>query len=139
MPESDGNIGYGTKLRYGDTAMAVNTLIGEIFDITPPGLSVAKAEFTNNDSDDYVEEYKPGMITLGDVTLSMNFVPSEWQAMWDLGMSRAEKYFEIEYPDGEVEPFFGFVMNVSRSVPTKDRMTAQVTICVKSVDDIEAS
>ena len=139
---SDGDIGYGTTLAYGESAGAEDNLVGEIYDINLPPITRAKVDFTNNDSPDETEELKPGLLQLGDVTFNMNLTAESYSDLDSLARSTratCQKAWLITLPDGSTQPFTGFVCGLTGAVPTKDRMTCAVTICVQTKGDLTAS
>lgn len=107
------------------------TDIGELRDITPPALSRNEIELTNhNDQDD---SYIVGIRRHGTMTVNVNFVPTLASHDHLTGLQKAwfdgtRDIYQIEYPDGTIWVFSGFVTNVGPSAPVDDRLSADVSI-----------
>lgn len=76
MPASQGAVGLGTTIAY-SAALSPPTFTNYILepkDITGPGSTLEKAEFTHMQSTSGYREYKPTFKTSGDVTFKTNYV-----------------------------------------------------------------
>jgi len=70
MTATPGFKGFGSTVKWNGTA------IGYARDIPMPGMSRAKVDLTNQDSPDEAEEFTPGMLSPGEVSFDVIFVPT---------------------------------------------------------------
>lgn len=96
--------GIGTKFMVGDGAEPEQfKAIGEITNISPPGITVDTQDSTTLDSEDGYEEKIPTIIRNGEGTITFNFDPEDEDQKEFLSYlrTRAKKNFRILYPDGD--------------------------------------
>lgn len=136
---SDALHGYGTVIKLGDGASPeVFTDLAEVTKITPPGPEVETIDVTHLTSPDATKEFIAGLISPGEVSLEMNFIPAgtTFSTLKTALESRAIKNFKIVFsddsPSSEVD-FSGLVKTISTEVPLDDRMTATVSIQVSGL------
>lgn len=108
---SDGITADGMTFRHRTSADGVTpkvfTEIGECVSIAPPNPTREATDFTHLKSPNKTREYKPGMIEPGEVTIVLHYtaaVKAKADALFGADLGE----FEIEYPDGAIETFFGF-------------------------------
>lgn len=106
--------------------------IGELRDITPPPLTRNTFDTTNqNDAND---SYVVGIQRRGEMTLSINFLPSGDQTHGVAsGLLKAYKdgskdLYEVDFIDGAKWYFSGYVTNIAPKAPVDNAFTADVTI-----------
>lgn len=128
MAATSGIIGKGVTLGYGADGTSAPTTyadIAEIVDLSMPGVSVAKVDFTNSTSPDDTKEYKPGWKDPKTVSLKVNYVKVSQAALE--GLAGEMKWWKITYPDavaGSTHVFRGFLSDTGGAIPIEDRVTA---------------
>jgi predicted secreted protein len=122
--------GVGTHFRRWDGANWDN--IAEINSITGPGMSRDTIDVTSLDTSGGYREFIAGFRNPGTVTLAMNFTRSTYDAMKADFESDLRQNYEILLPDAEGTSleFEGLVTELPLSIPTDDKITADVTIQV---------
>ena len=128
-------IGYGTSLAVETSACSgVFTTLAEVTDITPPSQSVDVIDVTHMGSSDSTREYIQGLTDPGELSLTMNFVPSSvtdaFIRAWRT--SRQTRAAKITFPNGAIWTFSAFVTGYEPSAPNEDKMTATLTAKVTS-------
>ncbi|HEY3694062.1 phage tail tube protein [Phenylobacterium sp.] len=126
-------IGYGSTFSV-ETAPGSGsyTALGEVTDITPPNNQIDQIEATHMASPGRVKEFIPGLTDLGDMTVAMNYVPSNatdtfllaWRAD---GTTRACK---ITYPNAHTDVFQGFLKGYAPTLQTAAKASATLTVRV---------
>lgn len=123
---SDAISSHGTLLKRNGTTIA------ELLDITPPALTRNTFDTSNqNDADD---SYIVGIRRRGDLTFNVNFLPSGAVTHGNAsGLIKAwtdgsKDLYEIDFPDGSIWSFSGFVTNVAPAAPVDGPLTAAVTV-----------
>jgi hypothetical protein len=106
--------------------------IAELRDITPPALTRKPIETTTHNSDD--DSYVVGIRRKGELQFLMNFLPFDEPThdastglldAWAMG---SKDEYEIDFPDGAVWLFSGFVTNVAPKAPVDGEQSANVSI-----------
>lgn len=126
MTDSNAISAHGTIVKRNGTAIA------ELRDITPPPLSRKPIETTMHNSDD--DSYVVGIRRKGELQMSLGFLPSgeaSHNALTGLMKAWADgskDRYDIEYPDGAIWIFSGFVTNISPKAPVDDGLVADVSI-----------
>lgn len=140
MAASAAALGYGSKFMISDNSSpGIFTDIAEVFNITPPSFEADDVDVTHNQSPNRTRETIPGLVTPGDCSFEMNFVPGSAsdvliRALRTSGEQRACK---IVFPNAESWSFLAAVKGYEVSMPTDDKMTATVSMQVSG--DITAS
>lgn len=113
MAESEAITADGMSFRHRTSAVGVEPKvfadIGEAVSIAPPNPSKGTVEKTHLKSPNKTREYSPGMIEPGESTLVLNYTPEARAKCDALFALSTTQEFEIEYPDGATESFFGFL------------------------------
>lgn len=124
--ESNGISAHGTIIKRNGTAIA------ELKDITPPPLSRKPIDTTTHNSDD--DSYVVGIRRKGELTFMINFLPSGEVThgtvtgllhAWAIG---SKDHYEIDFPDGAVWQFSGFVSNIAPKQPVDGVQEASISI-----------
>lgn len=110
-------------------APSTHVTVGEVTDISGPGLSADVHDVTNMDST-YAEKVV-GLLDGGEVSLSMNFLPTNTQhksALADLA-SGALRSMQIVWIDGPTTwSFSGFVTKYEPSASVGGKLGASMTV-----------
>ncbi|WP_306150644.1 phage tail tube protein [Roseovarius sp. MMSF_3281] len=107
MPETQANIGYDSEFAIGDGGDPETfTAIAEVVSITPPGLTRDKEEATHLKSPDKYKEYVMALFDTGDVSLTLNWVPSETDTLFD-AFHADPGNMQITFPNGVRMQFVG--------------------------------
>jgi predicted secreted protein len=108
------------------------TPLAEVNSITGPGMTRDFIDVTSLDSTGGYREFIAGFRDGGTVVLNMNFTIDTWQLMKDDFEDDAAVGYSIELPDsdGTTISFNGLVTECPITIPTDDKVTADVTIKV---------
>lgn len=124
--ESNGISAHGTIIKRNSQAIA------ELKDITPPPLSRKPIDTTTQNSDD--DSYVVGIRRKGELNFMINWLPSGevshdatdgLLAAWAEG---SKDRYDIDFPDGSVWMFSGFVVNIAPKQPVDGVQEASVSI-----------
>ena len=125
----------GTLLKIGDggTPTEVFTTIGEITNITGPGVTLDTIEVTNHSSPGGCEEHIPSVLRTGEVTFDINFVPGSPTQSFATGLigdavSRTLRNFELLFPNLVKWEFAGYVIGFEPDAPFDGKLGASVTV-----------
>jgi hypothetical protein len=106
--------------------------IGELKDITPPPLTRNPIDTSTHNSDD--DSYVVGIRRKGELTFMVNFLPvGDPSHDADGGLLTAwadgtKDQYDIEFIDGAVWTFSGFVTNIAASLPVDGVQEASISI-----------
>jgi hypothetical protein len=106
--------------------------IGELGDITPPGLTRPSTEVTPQN--DKIDAYVVGVLKRGEMTFPINFVPTDGTHDEATGLikamdSKALDGYRITWVDSTTWIFSGYVTNFQPAAPAREGgLTADVTI-----------
>ena len=120
--------GVGTEFRRWSGSAWVQ--LSEINSITGPTMTRDFIDVTSLDSTGGYREFITGFRDAGTISLSMNFTRSTYNAFQDDFESPDTHYYEIVLPDVEntTLEFAGLVTEIPITIPTDDKITADVTI-----------
>jgi hypothetical protein len=124
--ESNGISAHGTIVKRNGTAIA------ELKDITPPALTRKPIDTTTQNSDD--DSYVVGIRRKGELQFMINFLPSgeathdATSGLLDAWATGSKDLYEIDFPDGAVWAFSGFVTNIAPKQPVDGVQEASVSI-----------
>lgn len=109
-----------------------STPLAEVNSITGPGMTRDFIDVTSLDSTGGYREFIAGFRDGGTVVLNMNFTIDTWQLMKDDFEDDGVVAYSIELPDsdGTTISFNGLVTECPITIPTDDKVTADVTIKV---------
>lgn len=124
--ESNGISAHGTIIKRNGTAIA------ELRDITPPPLSRNPIETTTHNSND--DSYVAGIRRKGELQFMVNWLPSgeathdASTGLLDAWAQGSKDLYEIDFPDGAVWLFSGFVTGIAPTNPVDGAQEATITI-----------
>lgn len=131
--------GYGTLLKLGDGGGPETfTTIAEVKDVTGPGMEADTIESTNHSSPNGWKEYLAGMLDAGEVTFSVNFIPSDATQDDATGLifvmkQRLKRNFQLLWPGPGANRLCAFpalVTGFEPTAPVDDALTADITLKV---------
>jgi predicted secreted protein len=124
------DIGYDTSFAIKVGASFV--VLAEVYEVTPPEVSVDQVEVTHFKSPGRSREYIAALSDNGTASASMNYVPNSAtdQLIETLLTSGDTAEMQITYPNGVTVTFDAFVASYSKAIPVADRMTADVSFKV---------
>jgi predicted secreted protein len=128
--------GVGTKFyRWGGSAWAA---IAEINSITGPSMTRDFIDVTSLDSTGGFREFITGFRDAGTVSLAMNFTHATFTIMKEDFENDTPQSYMICLPDEEVTSleFLGLVTEIPLTIPTDDKITADVTIKISGTVDL---
>jgi len=127
---------FGTLLKIGDGGEPETfTTIAEVTDISGPSLSADTIDVTSHDSPGGYREFIQGLKDAGEVTFTINFIPTE--ATHDASTGLLKDYndgtlrnFQLVFPDpgNTTWSFAAVVTGFEPSEPTDDKLSADVTL-----------
>lgn len=141
-PNSEAQLGYGTKLRMGDGGSPQSFVeIGEVGDFED-GDSIELVEVTNHQSPNSRREYIAGLKDGAEISFPVNYLPGHAthnRATGLRGKIGEVLDFQIVAP-GETETynFSALVMGVTRSFPVQGVMQMTVTLKKTGADTYTA-
>jgi hypothetical protein len=124
--ESNGISAHGTIIKRNGTPIA------ELKDITPPALTRKPIDTTTHNSDD--DSYVVGIRRKGELQFMINFLPSgeathdASDGLLDAWAQGSKDLYEIDFPDGAVWAFSGFVTNIAAKQPVDGVQEASISI-----------
>lgn len=128
MTATQAGIGYGSEFAIGDGAdPEVFTAIAEVKSITPPGMTRDAEEATHLKSPDEYKEYVLAMFDSNDVSLTLNWVPSESDTVYAAFHAEREN-MQITFPNGVRMQFLGGIVSYETPELTNGVMEATVTV-----------
>jgi len=135
MATSNAIAAIGTQFQRGDGGTPESfTIVAEITAINGPGLSLEFLDITHMQSDDEYREVLPSFKDAGEISLDLNFVPSDstqQDLMTDFN-NRTKRNFKIIFPDAgnTTWSFSGYVTGYSISGSVGDKWSGSITIKV---------
>ena len=129
---------YGTLLQIGDGgAPEAFTTIAEVTDITGPSLALDPLDVTSHESPGAFREFVGGLLDGGEVTLTMNYVPTAGTQAATTGLladmiARTVRNFQLVFPDVGTTTwsFAALITAFEPAEPVDDRLSAEVTLKV---------
>lgn len=129
---------YGTLLKAGDGASPETfTTIAEVRNGPGLGFSVDDIEVTNHDSTNAWKEFIPGLLDAGEVSFSINFLPTNATHSASAGIlndmqDRTVRNFQLVMSDGSSATwnFTGYYKGFNANFPPESQIEAEVTIKV---------
>lgn len=106
MAATQAKHGYGATLKRGDGAdPEVFTAVAEVKTLESPGFSMDVHDATHLNSDDAFREFVAGLIDAGEISGTLNYLPSDDTQDPTNGLlsdmyARALKNYEFGFPDG---------------------------------------
>lgn len=142
MAATQARSGYGTQLWIGDGGGPETfTKVAEVESVTPPDVNLGTADATHMESDDAFMEDVATMLSTGEATVGLNFLPSDptQRMLADAQYNRRRTNFRIVFPGGAKRmSFAGHITKIGRALPKDDRMSMTVTIKGTGKPTIEA-
>ena len=128
---------YGSKFQLGDgEASETFTDVAEVIDITPPNMSKDSIDVSNQDSTDGFREKIPGWKDGGEVTFTMNWLPTnatqdETTGLWSHYIDDENHNYKIILPDTLVTiSFTGHITSFNPDLPNEEQGQLEVTIAI---------
>lgn len=133
---SDAISAFGTLLKMGDGGTSESfTTIAEVSDIKGPKLSLDAIDVTNHSSTEAWREFVGGLLDAGEVSLSINFMPTETTHDPSTGIiskltDRGKHNFQMVFPDDDATTwsFTALVTAFESSEPIDDKLAADITL-----------
>lgn len=122
--------GVGTEFRRWNVATAAWQQLAEVNSITGPTMTRDFIDVTSLDSTGGYREFITGFRDAGTLSLSMNFTRTSYDLFKADFESSTAVFYEIVLPDTETTTleFEGLVTEIPLTIPTDDKITADVTI-----------
>ena len=137
--------GYGVLLKVGDGGSPETfTTIAEVRDIEGPELEAEAKEVTSHDSPGGWREYITTLLSGGEVSFDLNFIPTHATLSPSTGLvkllrSRTLRNFRLVFPDvaATAWTFAALVVGFKPSGPVEDELSAEVTLQVSGEPTLE--
>lgn len=122
---------FGTTLQRGNGASPeVFAEIANVTNIGGPGLSRETLDVTAHDSPNGWREHKGGLKDAGEISLDINFDPSEHDTLLaDFADDEARNY-KLVFPDGTDWALKAILTGFEASAPHDDKLTASISLKV---------
>jgi len=128
MPATEAAIGYGSVFEMADEATpSTFVAMGEVYAIDPGSDETDEVEATHMQSPDRTREYIPGLVTPGEMSIEMNYIPGSAADLALLGASGKRNVGRITLPNGVRKSFPITLRSYQTGIPLDDRMTATAT------------
>jgi predicted secreted protein len=133
--------GFGTLLKMGDGGGPETfTTIAEVSNVTTPSFTRDTIDATHHTSPGGVREFIGSLVDPGEVTIDMNWIPSDPTQDQTTGLLKAAldgntRNFRLVIPASPAVTwnFKGIVTGFSGATPMDDKMTASVTMKVSGL------
>ena len=125
---TNADIGYNAAFGVEGETAETYVDIAEVVSITPPGVTREAVEATHLKSPDRYKEFIAGLKEAGEASLTLNFVPSASDAVFEAFDAASGKY-QITFPNGVMMRFDGFFTAYNPPELTAEgKMEASATI-----------
>lgn len=124
---SNADIGYDTRFSIEDAVgSGVYVELLEVFEVTPPEITVDQVEVTHFKSPGRAKQFIPALADNGTAQAQMNYLPNSTtdQRLRELQASGEVLSMRITFPNGVTVTFPASVESYSQNIPVGDRMTA---------------
>lgn len=136
---------FGTLLQIGDGGGTESfTTIADVKDISGPGFTLDTKETTTHSSSGGWREFAPGLKDGGEVTMDINFQPTNATHSYSTGLvkdfnNRTLRNFRIVFPDAGTTTwtFAAYVTNFEPNAPVDDFLGASVTLKISGAPTLE--
>lgn len=136
---------FGTQFLRDSTGAGVFVVIANVSDLSGPSRSREAIEVTAHDSPDQYREFVKGLKDGGEVTLTVNYDPTETtHSALDADFEEKDlrTYQIIVLPgtaDEHTWEFSGLITDLSDSFPIDDRMEREVTVKISGKPTLTAT
>ena len=127
---------HGTLLKLGDGGgPEVFTTVAEVTDISGPSMTLDPIDVTSHDSTAAYREFIGGLLDAGEVTLTINYVPTAGTHDATTGLiadmvARVVRNFQLVFPDSGTTTwsFAALITAFEPAEPIDDKLAADVTL-----------
>lgn len=130
MPVTSATIGMGASFGIGNGVDGGSTTwanVGEVTNITAPGISREAIDATHLQSPDDFREFIAGLLDTDPATISFNYVPSASDALYAAVLAKKGD-FRITYPNGIKFDFMGIVTGWKPGDASPTTMAGELTV-----------
>ena len=128
-------VGYKSVLTVTTTTGAAE--IGQIRNISGPGVTATDVDTTTMDSSTNYRTFSAGLLDAGEVTFGTVYDPTatSHKRLAEYMNNRAEKTFIVYHGSstGESDTFLAYVKGMSREIPMDDVITCDFTLKVNGI------
>lgn len=138
--------GFGTLLKVGDGGSPTETFtaIAEVTDLSGPGFELKAIDATNHSSTGGWEEFIGGLLSGGEVSFEVNFIPTHATHGYSTGLlkdmvNRTKRNFQLVFPDTGTTTwgFAALVTNFEPKEPVDDKLSASITLKLSGQPTLE--
>lgn len=145
MAETESFSSFGTKIAVGagdnaDITLETYTEIGEIHDISGPGIELSTVDVTHHLSPDATREHQAGLKDLTELSFEVAFLPQDAQHSLTTGFlkdwkDRTRRSYRLSFTDSDATIWYvkGFVTGFEIGAPVEGYLSANVTIKLTGV------
>lgn len=130
MTATQAQTGFGTLFQIDDGAGNFPT-VAEVVNVNPPDSMLNTTDATHMESPDSHEEVIPTLLSTGEATIDLNFVPGSatQKALSDAHFAMRKASFRVILP-GAAKRFEwdGYVTKIGRALPHGDKMSMSVSV-----------
>ncbi|OSM43460.1 phage tail tube protein [Nesterenkonia sp. PF2B19] len=126
---------FGTTLSREDDAGSFEP-IANVTSLSPPNISRETLDVTSHDSPNGYMEFLGGLKDPGEVSVEVNYDPSQHDKLVDDFEEDDPIKYEIAFPDGTVWAFEAILTAFEPDAPYDDKLTAEMTLKVTSKPEI---
>lgn len=127
MAASNARHAFGTTLGMDPAGGSSYTTIGELTDLTGPGLARESVDVTHTTSPDACQEFIRGLKNGGELQATFNFLPADTSHQlltddWMKATNEANATFKVTFSDAAPTAwsFAGFVTNIQPAAPIRN-------------------
>lgn len=123
----------GLKTKFAmDSSSGTSTIVG-VAGITPPQPTREMADVDELDPTDEIKRKLPGLIDMGEATLTLNYDPAAHSAISTAFYSATKQKCKITYPGGGTSSFDAYISGFApQEITAGGVMQAEITLTVVS-------
>jgi hypothetical protein len=122
--------GHHTIIKVGDADnhldAATWTRLGNVTELTPFTADADDIDVSHMESIDQWREFDPGWAEAGEIEVTLQYVKSENATIY--GLFRVKRGYQIEFSDGSVWEFDGFINSFGNEAEREDIITTTVGV-----------
>ena len=116
------------EIGYGATIAVGGTNINQSVDIGAPEMELPEVKITNNQSPNAAQEYLPGLIEPGTITVRFIYNSGDFGTVSNQLLTRTIDSWIVTWADGSTFVCDGFVKSLKKSSPLEEAETFEATV-----------
>lgn len=124
MPATAAKTGFGTTFGIESATPGTYTALGEVVNVTAPGLTRDTVEASHHGSTGRIREHIGGMRDSSEASVELNYVAggSAWDALKAAYDLDTPVNYKVTFPNSETVIFPALITELSPATPINDRM-----------------